>query len=176
MTPTPRPRRKSPARSNKPAGTSTAPSAKSPNRKPRSTAARRPKVARSTAATAPAAPAARTAALVDTVQRALDDMKAVNVRVLDVRGASDVADVMVIASGNSDRHVKSIADRVVQQVKAAGVRPIGVEGGRDGEWVLVDLPDVIVHVMLPRTREFYALEELWEPARPAPRARSTRRD
>lgn len=176
MTPTPRPRRQSPARSKKSAGTSTASSPQSPHRKPRSAAASRSRSTRARPSGAPVTPAARTAALVEIVQRALEDMKAVNVRVLDVRGASDVTDVMVIASGNSDRHVKAIADRVVQQVKAAGVRPIGVEGERDGEWVLVDLPDVIVHVMLPRTRDFYALEELWEPARPAPRVRSTRRE
>ncbi|HYP80452.1 MAG TPA: ribosome silencing factor, partial [Steroidobacteraceae bacterium] len=97
------------------------------------------------------------AALVKTVAAALDDMKAVNVKVLDVRPVTDVSDCMVLASGNSDRHVRSIADRVVERAKAAGFRPIGVEGERDGEWVLVDLNDVIVHVMLPRVREFYGL-------------------
>jgi ribosome-associated protein len=102
------------------------------------------------------------AALVKTVAAALDDMKAVNVKVLDVRPVTDVSDCMVLASGNSDRHVRSIADRVVERAKAAGFRPIGVEGERDGEWVLVDLNDVIVHVMLPRVREFYGLESLWE--------------
>src|SRR6478752_3742875 len=103
------------------------------------------------------------AALVKTVAAALDDMKAVNVKVLDVRPVTDVSDCMVLASGNSDRHVRSIADRVVERAKAAGFKPIGVEGQRDGEWVLVDLNDVLVHVMLPRVREFYGLEELWEP-------------
>ena len=96
------------------------------------------------------------------VTSALEDMKAVNVRVLDVRGLTDVADTMIIASGNSDRHVRSIAERVSQQAKAAGFRPLGTEGARDGEWVLVDLQDVLVHVMLPRVREFYGLERLWE--------------
>ena len=76
------------------------------------------------------------AALVKLVTATLDDMKAVNVRVLDVRKVTDVADYMVLASGNSDRHVRSIADRVVEQAKAAGFRPLGVEGERDGEWVL----------------------------------------
>jgi ribosome-associated protein len=107
------------------------------------------------------------AALVKTVVAALDDMKAVNVKVFDVRRVTDVSDCMVLASGNSDRHVRSIADRVVERARAAGFRPMGVEGERDGEWVLVDLNDVIVHVMLPRVREFYGLEELWEPP-PAP--------
>ncbi len=104
------------------------------------------------------------------VEAALSDMKAVDVRVLDVRGMSDVADFMVIASGTSDRHLRSIADRVVQMAKASGQRPLGVEGEQQGEWVLVDLPDVMVHIMLPRTREFYQLEHLWEPRTPAPRS------
>jgi ribosome-associated protein len=95
------------------------------------------------------------------VQAALDDMKAVNIRILDVRALTDITDTMIIASGNSDRHVRGIADRVVQNAKAAGFRPFGVEGARDGEWALVDLHDVIVHVMLPRVREFYGLERLW---------------
>jgi ribosome silencing factor RsfS/YbeB/iojap len=109
--------------------------------------------------------AAKTAGVNDVVKvalGALDDMKAVNVKVLDVHKLTDIADTMVIASGNSDRHVRSIADRVVEFAKKAGFRPMGVEGERDGEWVLVDLRDVIVHVMLPRVREFYRLENLWD--------------
>ena len=81
---------------------------------------------------------------------------------IDVRGVTDIADAMVIASGNSDRHVRAIAGRVREFAKQAGYRPLGVEGDRDGEWVLVDLTDVIVHVMLPRVREFYRLEDLWD--------------
>jgi ribosome-associated protein len=96
------------------------------------------------------------------VTAALEDMKAVNVKVMDVRGLTDIADVMVVCSGNSDRHVKSIADRVIEKAKEGGFRPLGVEGQRDGDWVLVALQDVVLHVMLPRVREFYSLERMWE--------------
>ena len=111
----------------------------------------------------------RASPLQETVTAALDDMKAVNVKVLDVRGLTDIADTMVIASGNSDRHVRSIADNVARKAKEAGYRPLGTEGARDGEWVLVDLADILVHVMLPRVREFYGLERLWDAGEnPAP--------
>jgi ribosome-associated protein len=93
---------------------------------------------------------------------ALGDMKALEVKVLDVRGLTDVADFMVIASGTSDRHVRSVAQRVVERTKEAGFRPHGVEGQQDGDWVLIDLNEMIVHVMLPRVREFYGLEKLWD--------------
>ncbi|MGA3157851.1 MAG: ribosome silencing factor [Steroidobacteraceae bacterium] len=106
------------------------------------------------------------------VLAALEDLKAVNIKVLDVRGLTDVADTMIVASGNSDRHVRSIAERVIERAKAAGRRPMGTEGSQDGEWVLVDLQDVLVHVMLPRVREFYALEQLWEAPAAARAARS----
>jgi ribosome-associated protein len=100
--------------------------------------------------------------LTDLVLATLEDMKAQNVKVLDVRKLTDVADTMVVASGTSDRHVRSIAGRLVEKMKQSGHAPYGVEGERDGEWVLVDLQDVIVHIMLPRIREFYGLEKLWE--------------
>ena len=96
-------------------------------------------------------------------------MKAVNVKLLDVRELTDIADAMVVASGTSDRHVRAIAQRVQEKAREAGLRPLGVEGQRDGEWVLVDLQDVLLHVMLPRVREFYAIEQLWEAPSSTPR-------
>ncbi|MGE0386133.1 MAG: ribosome silencing factor [Gammaproteobacteria bacterium] len=93
---------------------------------------------------------------------ALEDLKAENVRVLDVRGMTSITDFMIIASGRSDRQVRAMADKVRESAKEAGVRPLGMEGERAGEWILVDLGDVIVHAMLPQTREFYQLEKLWD--------------
>ncbi|HEY9511917.1 MAG TPA: ribosome silencing factor [Rhodanobacter sp.] len=101
------------------------------------------------------------AALRQQVIAALESLKAKDVREIDVRGRTSIADLLVIASGTSARHVKSIADEVTRFAKKAGVMPLGVEGEQEGEWVLVDLGDVIVHVMLPRVREFYGLERLW---------------
>jgi ribosome-associated protein len=132
--------------------------AKAAKKRATPTPATRPAPARARAK-AKAPPLAR---LAQVVLDALADMKAVDVKALDVRGITDITDTMVVASGTSDRHVKSIADRVVQRCKEAGFRPYGIEGERDGEWVLLDLNDVVLHVMLPRVREFYALEKLWE--------------
>lgn len=103
----------------------------------------------------------QTEELKDTVLQALGDLKGTDIVEFDVRNMTSVTDVMVIASGTSDRHVKSLANAVVTACKKAGVAPLGVEGEREGEWVLVDLGDVVVHVMQPRIREFYALEKLW---------------
>eukprot|EP01155_Anaeramoeba_flamelloides_P032545 Anaeramoba_flamelloidesa93586_13.p6 GENE.a93586_13~~a93586_13.p6 ORF type:complete len:116 (+),score=12.93 a93586_13:799-1146(+) len=96
------------------------------------------------------------------VRTALDDMKARDITELDVRGKSSVTDYMVIASGTSKRHVMSVAQEVLDKVKAAGLQPMGTEGQSAGDWILVDLGDVIVHVMMPDARSFYDLERLWQ--------------
>lgn len=95
------------------------------------------------------------------VHAAVGELKAKDVVEIDVRGKTSVTDFLVIASGTSTRHVKSIADEVVKFAKRLDVQPLGVEGEREAEWVLVDLGDIVVHVMLPRVREFYGLERLW---------------
>jgi ribosome-associated protein len=92
---------------------------------------------------------------------ALDDIKAQDITKLDVRGLTTVTDYMIIASGSSNRHVRALVENVAEKAKAAGHRPIGVEGEAGGEWVLLDLQEALVHVMLPKVREFYNLEKLW---------------
>lgn len=92
---------------------------------------------------------------------ALEEIKAQDPVVLDVRGKTGITDLMVVVSGTSNRHVKAVADTVVEHAKAQGLRPLGVEGGETAEWILVDLGDVVVHVMLPRVRELYRLERIW---------------
>jgi len=101
------------------------------------------------------------AALKDLVVDALDDIKAVEVVVLDVEGQTDIADYMVVASGTTSRQVKALTDSVVVKAKASGNKVLGVEGTETAEWVLIDLGDVLCHIMLPRVREFYDLERLW---------------
>jgi len=102
--------------------------------------------------------------LVQLAVAALEDMKAKDITVIDVRGKTSVTDFMVIASGTSSRHVKSLADNVLEKVKEQGVRPIGSEGLDSGEWALLDLGDVVVHAMQVATRQFYDLERLWQGA------------
>lgn len=100
--------------------------------------------------------------LTDLVINSLEDMKAVDILSMDVSEKSSFTDVLIFATGNSTRHVKSIADNVNVDAKEAGVHVLGTEGKGSAEWVLVDLNDIIVHVMLESTREFYQLEKLWE--------------
>ena len=92
---------------------------------------------------------------------ALEELKAVNVRILDVSKISTFTDLMIVASGTSHRQVKALAEKVIEKCKAVGVRPLGVEGEREAKWILVDLGDIVVHVMHPETRNFYNLEKLW---------------
>jgi ribosome-associated protein len=99
--------------------------------------------------------------LLDLVVDALEDIKAFDIRVLDVQGKSSITDVMVIASGNTARQVKALSNNVVVKSKQAGITPLGIEGEDQGEWALVDLGDVVVHIMQPSIRDFYNLEKLW---------------
>ncbi len=97
----------------------------------------------------------------DLVVDSLNDMKAVDMVVLDVRGKSSVTDYMVIVSATSSRHVKAMASSVVADAKKADLPPLGIEGEQQGDWVLVDMGDVLVHIMMPETRAFYQLEKFW---------------
>ncbi|WPL18709.1 Ribosomal silencing factor RsfS [Thiorhodovibrio winogradskyi] len=100
-------------------------------------------------------------ALKQLVLSTLDDMKARDVQVMDVRDKTSVTDLMILASGTSDRHVKAIAETVAYKAKEAGEAPLGTEGVAEGEWALVDLNGIVLHVMLPKVRDFYNLERLW---------------
>ncbi len=103
----------------------------------------------------------KTDSLKTLVLDALDDLKAKDVAQLDVSRLTSVTDLMVVASGTSTRHVAALANNVVERVKAEGIQPLGVEGEAGADWVLVDLGDLVVHVMLPETRALYDLERLW---------------
>ncbi len=107
------------------------------------------------------APVLGSEALCQLAVKALEDIKADNISVLDVREMTSITDYMIVASGRSNRQVKAMADKVMEAAKEAGIQPLGVEGKEQGEWVLVDLGDVVVHAMQPATRDFYQLERLW---------------
>ncbi|MBR1374561.1 MAG: ribosome silencing factor [Cardiobacteriaceae bacterium] len=100
-------------------------------------------------------------ALLNLVENTLAEIKAVNTQTISLAGKADFADYIVVASGTSDRHLHAMADKVVEEAKKAGFRPLGVEGEDSRDWVLVDLGDVIVHLMRPEIRELYGLEKLW---------------
>ncbi|WP_251358331.1 ribosome silencing factor [Kangiella sp. TOML190] len=105
----------------------------------------------------------QTAQLKELVIDQLEELKAKDIKILDVKATSSITDLMVICSGTSNRHVKSIAHNLIRAVKDQGLQPLGIEGDDVAEWVLVDLGDVVAHIMLPQTRDFYQLEKLWDP-------------
>ena len=110
----------------------------------------------------------KTTPLSQIVRAAIEDIKGLDLKFIDVRELTTITDYMVLCTGTSNRHVKSIADNVIAKAKEAGYRPLGVEGMDAGEWVLVDLGDIVAHVMQAQTRAFYQLEKLWDVPPPAP--------
>lgn len=108
-----------------------------------------------------------TDALLQIATDALNDLKAIDLTVFDVREMTTVTDMMIICSGRSTRHVKSLASEVIQAAKAAKISYLRTEGEKNGDWIIVDMGDVVVHIMLPAIREFYRLEDLWHPVETA---------
>jgi ribosome-associated protein len=101
---------------------------------------------------------------------ALEDMKAVNIKTIDVRKQTSITDMMMIATGRSNRQVRAISDKILETAKQIGLPILGIEGQKDGEWVLVDLGDFVIHIMQADVREYYQLEKLWTPEPKKPRA------
>jgi len=99
--------------------------------------------------------------LLKSLIKALDDMKAMDILTLNVHDLTTITDSMIIASGRSDRQVRALAEKTIETAKESGIKPLGVEGQQQGEWILVDLGDVIVHLMHPTTRTYFQLEKLW---------------
>lgn len=106
-------------------------------------------------------PSPEPGAIAEVVLAAIDELKGVDVRTLDVRDQTSITDTIVVVSGTSQRHLKSLADRVLERAREAGFKPLGIEGERGADWYLVDLGDVVVHVMSREKRDFYNLEKLW---------------
>jgi ribosome-associated protein len=97
------------------------------------------------------------------VIKALEDLKGFDILTIDVKKISSITDIIIIASGGSSRQVKALAEKTIESVKEKGVKPLGTEGIQQGDWALIDLGDVIVHIMRPVIREYYQLEKLWSP-------------
>lgn len=93
--------------------------------------------------------------------KALEELKGLDIATINVKNLTPITDVMVVCTGTSNRHVKSLADNVIQKAKAKKIKILGTEGTTEAEWILIDLGDVIVHIMQQRTRDFYGLEQLW---------------
>ena len=101
--------------------------------------------------------------LAELVAAAIASLKGLDAQTQDVRGLTDMTDFMVIASGRSNRQVKALAEKILEEAKKKGVAPLGVEGQQQAEWILIDFGDVIAHIMRPDARDYYQLEKLWQP-------------
>lgn len=107
-------------------------------------------------------------ALLEIIRATLDDKKGQNITIIDVIGRTSITDYMVVVTGTSNRHLKSLSDYVIEKVReTAGLKPLGVEGDQGSDWVLLDLGDIIVHIMTEQSREYYQLEKLWSVPAPA---------